>query len=915
MMHAVIKSITSGDTLVLAHPTKIPPVEKTFTLAHIQTPRLARRNETTEEAFAFAAREFVRRKCLGKPITFQVEYKNKTTGRDFGNVFVQLSKGRTENLAVALLREGLATLKGKNFGDDDEYSIATAQAQSAGVNLWTQDEEEKKKNTRVAQWDKFNAEKLIKSFNKKPVSVIVEHVLNGSVFRVQLPEHQMIVLNLTGVTSPSIRYNENKESGEKEQIAQPYAKEAVQFVESKYLQRDVYVLFEGVDKYGNVMGTILRSKNPKDSDTGSITLQEDLLSRGLAKVADWSIGLSKYVTRFKRAEDQAKRQNINLWKDYEAPESSLTSDDKGVMKARIIEVLSGDTMRVRNLKTLEDEKISLSSIRVPKFGPKGANPEPWAIESREYIRSKTAGKVLHVSVDYRRVMGKSKDKEGEEGDDKKKNANGNEEERRFCTVLVDNKLNLTKALVESGLATVVRHGKNDERSPHYFQFLQAEKEAISRHLCVHGKKSPPVHRSNDLTNQTSGQVQKYLMLLKDKTVKGIVEKVFSGTRFKLYLPTEYFMINFSLSGIMSPSLGPRNEPEKVKPFSREALIFSQNKIAMCEVDVHIESLDKTGSFVGNIFIGRENVGIDLLREGLALTTPFAKRLKNWAELEGAEGEARVAKKNIWSLDDISVVRRERKREEVHEDKREEEDEPSVSENEPTMAVRVTEVVDGTRFFYQTPESIKHLEQLDEVMKQLQLDGSMSSTYVPKEGDICFSKFGDGEWYRGRIISVDSKNKVAHVFYVDFGNSEREEPFSALQPIHNSATSKSIPFQAKEANLAFVRLHPEKYHDHARAALFDLAEGRDLTARVVYKIGRQPYVTLVDPSDNTDIGSVLVRSGLAFVSKPRKIARNASLVSQLENMEHDLDYAKSQRVNLWEFGDIYEDEEENSFYAQ
>lgn len=49
MMKALVKSVISGDTLVLAHPTKIPPLEKMLTLAHIQAPRLAKRNETTEE--------------------------------------------------------------------------------------------------------------------------------------------------------------------------------------------------------------------------------------------------------------------------------------------------------------------------------------------------------------------------------------------------------------------------------------------------------------------------------------------------------------------------------------------------------------------------------------------------------------------------------------------------------------------------------------------------------------------------------------------------------------------------------------------------------------------------------------------------------------------------------------------------
>lgn len=48
---------------------------------------------------------------------FRVEYKHKNTGRDFGSVFVQTSKGVLENVGVAMLREGLASLKGRNLNE------------------------------------------------------------------------------------------------------------------------------------------------------------------------------------------------------------------------------------------------------------------------------------------------------------------------------------------------------------------------------------------------------------------------------------------------------------------------------------------------------------------------------------------------------------------------------------------------------------------------------------------------------------------------------------------------------------------------------------------------------------------------------------------------------------------------------
>lgn len=134
----------------------------------------------------------------------------------------------------------------KMRSQQDEYSQAMEQAKNAGRNLWSDDEDFKKMHTRVIKQDKVSVERAIKALKNKPTSVIVEHVFDGHSLRVQLPDNHMVRMILTGVASPSIRYEEQE--GKRVQVAQPYAQEALRFAESRLLHRDVIVVFDGVDK-------------------------------------------------------------------------------------------------------------------------------------------------------------------------------------------------------------------------------------------------------------------------------------------------------------------------------------------------------------------------------------------------------------------------------------------------------------------------------------------------------------------------------------------------------------------------------------------------------------------------------------------------------------------------------------------
>ena len=75
------------------------------------------------QPFAWEAREFLRKKLVGKEVTFQVEYTIPNTGREFGTVFVG-----GENVTLALLRAGLVRVResrGKYVGARSSDGVAT----------------------------------------------------------------------------------------------------------------------------------------------------------------------------------------------------------------------------------------------------------------------------------------------------------------------------------------------------------------------------------------------------------------------------------------------------------------------------------------------------------------------------------------------------------------------------------------------------------------------------------------------------------------------------------------------------------------------------------------------------------------------------------------------------------------------
>lgn len=196
-----VKEVLSGDLLVIVgtgqasytqFPSGCPGVraEKRLTLSHVLAPRLARRDGSTQdEPCAWQSREHLRRKVVGKQVTFRVDQVLGNSGREFGTVFVQptpkpsagdqngaTQQAQPENVALYQVAAGLAKCK-ENFHSEHDQGLqlqfkqAEEKAKTQGWGIWkgsleatnTSAPDDKKKKRRAGGGKKKKEKKAAQS--------------------------------------------------------------------------------------------------------------------------------------------------------------------------------------------------------------------------------------------------------------------------------------------------------------------------------------------------------------------------------------------------------------------------------------------------------------------------------------------------------------------------------------------------------------------------------------------------------------------------------------------------------------------------------------------------------------------------------------------------------------------------------
>ncbi|XP_006184800.1 staphylococcal nuclease domain-containing protein 1 [Camelus dromedarius] len=892
VQRGIVKMVLSGCAIIVrGQPRGGPPPERQINLSNIRAGNLARRaaatqpdaKDTPDEPWAFPAREFLRKKLIGKEVCFTIE--NKTPqGREYGMIYLGKDTNG-ENIAESLVAEGLATRREGmrvNNPEQNRLSECEEQAKAAKKGMWS--EGNGSHTIRDLKYTIENPRHFVDSHHQKPVNAIIEHVRDGSVVRaLLLPDYYLVTVMLSGIKCPTFR-----READGSETPEPFAAEAKFFTESRLLQRDVQIILESCHNQ-NILGTILHPN-------GNIT--ELLLKEGFARCVDWSIAVyTRGAEKLRAAERFAKERRLRIWRDYVAPTANLDQKDKQFV-AKVMQVLNADAIVVK-LNSGDYKTIHLSSIRPPRL--EGENTQdknkklrplydiPYMFEAREFLRKKLIGKKVNVTVDYIRPASPATETVPAFSE-------------RTCATVTIGGINIAEALVSKGLATVIRYRQDDDqRSSHYDELLAAEARAIKNGKGLHSKKEVPIHRVADISGDTQKAKQFLPFLQRAGRSEAVVEYVFSGSRLKLYLPKETCLITFLLAGIECPR-GARNLPGLVQegePFSEEATLFTKELVLQREVEVEVESMDKAGNFIGWLHIDGANLSVLLVEHALSKVHFTAERSSYYKSLLSAEEAAKQKKEKVWAHYEEQPV---------------EEVTPVLEEKERSASYKpvfVTEITDDLHFYVQDVETGTQLEKLMENMRNdIASHPPVEGSYAPRRGEFCIAKFVDGEWYRARVERVESPAKV-HVFYIDYGNREIL-PSSRLGTLPPAFSTRVLPAQATEYAFAFIQVPQDEdaRTDAVDSVVRDIQNTQCLL-NVEHLSAGCPHVTLQFADSKGDVGLGLVKEGLVMV-EVRKEKQFQKVITEYLNAQES---AKSARLNLWRYGDFRADDADEFGYSR
>uniref|UniRef100_A0A8C5A5T7 Staphylococcal nuclease domain-containing protein n=1 Tax=Gadus morhua TaxID=8049 RepID=A0A8C5A5T7_GADMO len=824
--HPLFRLVLSGCAIIVrGQPRGGPPPERQINLSNIRAGAMARRaaqsqpdaKDTPDEPWAFQAREFLRKKLIGKEVCFNVEIKT-ALGREYGMVY--LGRDTTgENLAESLVNEGLATVRreGIRGNNPDQVRLCEMEDQSKASRKGMWSEGGGAHTIRDMKYVIENPRHFVDAMHQKPVNAIIEHVRDGSVVRaLLLPDHYLVTIMLSGVKCPSF-----KREPDGLETPEAYAAEAKFFTESRLLQRDVQIIMESCPNQ-IILGTIMHPN-------GNIT--ELLLKEGFARCVDWSMAVyTGGAEQLRAAEKSAKERRVRIWKDYVAPTANIDLKDRQFV-AKVMQVINADAIVVK-MNSGENKTVHLSSIRPPRIEGE-VTPAcrfrplydiPYMFEAREFMRKKLIGKKVNVTVDYIRA------------------ATGAGEttpafSERTCATVSIGGINIAEALVSKGLATIIRYRQDDDqRSSHYDELLAAEARAIKNGKGLHSKKEVPIHRVADISGETQKAKQFLPFLQRAGRSEAVVEYVFSGSRLKLYMPKETCLITFLLAGIDCPR-GSRNTPGGVQtadPFSNDALVFTRDLVLQREVSA-------LGGSVSSLSSRRSS-------QALCVLVLWSTRRSVWANYEEKPVE--------------EVVQMKEEKERVANYK----------------AAYVTEISDSMHFYAQDVETGAQLESLMETMRaEIAAQPPVEGSYAPRRGDFCIATFADGEWYRARLEKVESPSKV-HVFYIDYGNREVVSAvrLAAMPP---AFSTRVLPAQATEYTFAFIQV-PQDDDIRAEVvdSLVRDIQNTQCLLNVEYAGATCPHVSLQFGDTKDDVGLGLVKEGMVMVDV-RKEKHLAKMVNE------------------------------------
>lgn len=336
---ATVTEVVSGDCLVVKDAAS--GQERRVNLSSIRAPKPATRDRAADP-WAAEAKEFLRKKLIGKQVQVKLEYTRKVplssaesaaTGEaervmQFGNIELVAEKGEDQkNVSELIVARGFATVV-RHRSDEErsgvyEQLIQLEELSKQGKKgLHGTKEPAANRINDVSQPGSLQRAKQYLPFFQRngKMLAIVEHVLSGTRVKLQIPKEGVtIVFAPSGIKTPSRAMP--AQNGKPATKAEPYAEDAIAFTREHVMQREVEVTIETMDKGGTFLGTlVVPGAKP-------FSLALGLLRAGLAKLQT-TIDISRLTgsSELLAAEQIAKESKLKIWENW-TPDMDATEEN------------------------------------------------------------------------------------------------------------------------------------------------------------------------------------------------------------------------------------------------------------------------------------------------------------------------------------------------------------------------------------------------------------------------------------------------------------------------------------------------------------------------------------------------------------------------------------------------------------
>jgi staphylococcal nuclease domain-containing protein 1 len=325
-LEASVTKVLSADVIFVKNKAG---VEKRVNLSSIRGPRPS---EAAEAPFRDEAKEFLRKRIIGKKIRLSIDGSRPAT-EEYDAKEVATVTLNDKNIGLLLVQEGWCSVIRHRRDDTDrapnydELLAAQEKAKDEKKGMWSGKPAKAKQYVDVSENVQKAKLQLSTLQRQKKIPAIVDFVKGGSRFVVLIPrENVKLTFVLGGIRAPKSARNANDK-------AEPFGQEAHDLATKRLTQRDVEIDVHNIDKVGGFIGELFINKE---------SFAKILVDEGFATVHSYSAEQSGNAAELVAAETRAKNARKGLWvdwdpsKDAEAEESVGTSNGaKGDSSATI----------------------------------------------------------------------------------------------------------------------------------------------------------------------------------------------------------------------------------------------------------------------------------------------------------------------------------------------------------------------------------------------------------------------------------------------------------------------------------------------------------------------------------------------------------------------------------------------------